>query len=118
MSRTIPYRYRDIERLAKFQNRLFARYARVHGIAFIDVAGQLPSRPDLFLDAVHASYAGTRLRGWITFTSSLPTDREAPRRQVVAAPAARSPSRRCRPSAAAERRSVGSSRAARRPKQR
>ncbi len=67
-----PYRYRDLERLAKFQNRLFAKYARVHGIGFIDVAGQLPADPDLFLDAVHASYAGTRLRGWITFNQLIP----------------------------------------------
>jgi len=67
-----PYRYRDLERLARFQNRLFAKYARVHGIAFIDVAGQLPLDPDLFLDAVHASYAGTRLRGWITFNRLIP----------------------------------------------
>jgi len=67
-----PYRYRDLERLAKFQNRLFAKYARVNGIAFIDVAGQLPLDPDLFLDAVHASYAGTRLRGWITFNQLIP----------------------------------------------
>jgi hypothetical protein len=67
-----PYRYRDLERLAKFQNRLLAKYARVHGIAFIDVAGQLPADPDLFLDAVHASYAGTRMRGWITFNQLIP----------------------------------------------
>jgi hypothetical protein len=67
-----PYRYRDLDRLAKFQNRLFARYARAHGIAFIDVAGQLPADPDLFLDAVHASYAGTRMRAWITFNQLVP----------------------------------------------
>jgi hypothetical protein len=67
-----PYRYRDIERLVKFENRLFAKYARVHGIGFIDVAGQLPLDPDLFLDAVHASYAGTRMRGWITFNQLIP----------------------------------------------
>jgi hypothetical protein len=67
-----PYRYRDLERLAKFQNRLFAKYARANGIGFIDVAGQLPVDPDLFLDAVHASYAGTRMRGWITFNQLVP----------------------------------------------
>lgn len=82
-----PYRYRDLERLAKFQNRVFAKYARTHGIAFIDVAGQLPLDPDLFLDAVHASYAGTRLRGWITFNQLIPlierhlADRSWPRPQ-------------------------------------
>ena len=70
--RHYPYRYRDIERLAKFENRLFAKYARVHGLGFIDVAGQLPADPDLFLDAVHSSYAGTRMRGWITFNQLVP----------------------------------------------
>ena len=67
-----PYRYRDLERLVKFQNRLLAKYARVHGIGFIDIAGQLPVDPDLFLDAVHASLAGTRMRGWITFNQLIP----------------------------------------------
>jgi hypothetical protein len=67
-----PYRYRDIERLVKFENRVFAKYAKVHGMPFVDVAGLLPSDPDLFIDAVHTSYAGTRLRGWINFQQLLP----------------------------------------------
>ena len=67
-----PYRYRDLERLAKFQNRLYAKYARVHRIAFIDVAAEMPLDPDLFRDAVHASYAGTRMRAWITFNQLIP----------------------------------------------
>ena len=29
-----PFRYRDMERMAKFQNRFFAKYARVHGMPF------------------------------------------------------------------------------------
>ena len=67
-----PYRYRDIDRLVKFENRVFAKYAKVHGMPFVDVAGQLPSDPDLFIDAVHTSYAGTRLRGWINLQQLLP----------------------------------------------
>ncbi len=67
-----PYRYRDLDRLVKFENRVFAKYAKVHGMPFIDVAGQLPSDPDLFIDAVHTSYAGTRVRGWINFQQLLP----------------------------------------------
>jgi len=67
-----PYRYRDLERLAKFENRLFAKYAKTHGLTFVDIAGQLPFDPDLFLDAVHTSYAGTRMRGWITFNALIP----------------------------------------------
>ncbi len=67
-----PYRYRDIERLVHFENRLFAKYARAHGLAFVDVAGQLPLDPDLFIDAVHTSYAGTRMRGWINLQALIP----------------------------------------------
>lgn len=67
-----PYRYRDLERLVKFENRVFAKYAKVHDIPFVDVAGQLPLDPDLFLDAVHTSYSGTRLRGWINLQALIP----------------------------------------------
>jgi hypothetical protein len=67
-----PYRYRDLERLARFQNRLLAKYARVHALPFVDVAGQLPLDPDLFLDSVHTTYAGSRMRGWITFNQLIP----------------------------------------------
>jgi hypothetical protein len=67
-----PYRYRDIERLVHFQNRVLAKYARIHGLPFVDVAGQLPLDPDLFIDAVHTSYAGTRLRGWINLQALIP----------------------------------------------
>ncbi len=68
-----PFRYRDLERLAKFQNRLLAKYAATHGMAFIDIAGNSPFDPDLFTDAVHTNYAGTRLRGWVAFNQLLPT---------------------------------------------
>ena len=60
------------QRLAKFENRLFAKYAATHGLTFVDIAGQLPFDPDLFLDAVHTSYAGTRMRGWITLNALIP----------------------------------------------
>ncbi|HTR85441.1 MAG TPA: hypothetical protein VMI56_13250 [Reyranella sp.] len=67
-----PFRYRDLERLAKFQNRLYAKYARVHGVPFIDAAGQMPLDPDLFIDAVHTSYSGVRLHGWIILQQLIP----------------------------------------------
>jgi hypothetical protein len=67
-----PFHYRDLERLAKFQNRFFAKYARVHDLTFVDVAGQLPFDPDLFRDALHTSYAGTRLKAWITLNALIP----------------------------------------------
>lgn len=71
--RMFPYRYKDIERLAKFQNRVLAKYAKVHGMPFVDIAGLLPFDPDLYTDAVHADFSGTRLRGWIAFQQLLPT---------------------------------------------
>ena len=68
-----PFRYRDLERLAKFQNRLLAKYAAVHGLPFVDVARYMPFDPDLFVDAVHATYAGIRLHAWIVLQQLLPT---------------------------------------------
>lgn len=68
-----PFRYRDIERMAAFQNRVLAKYARVHGLPFIDLAGLLPFSPNLYADTVHAGPAGSRLRGWIAFQQLLPT---------------------------------------------
>jgi hypothetical protein len=67
-----PFRYRDLERLAKFQNRVFEKYARVNGIPFLDTARLMPFDPDLFEDAIHASYNGVRLHGWIDLQLLLP----------------------------------------------
>ena len=67
-----PYRYRDLERLAAFQNRVFAKYARTHGLAFLDIAGLSPFEPDLYVDAVHTNPAGSRVRGWVVFNQLVP----------------------------------------------
>jgi hypothetical protein len=67
-----PFRYRDIERLAIFQNRVFAKYARAHKLDFIDVARLMPFDPDLFVDAIHNTYGGERLRAWVFFQSLVP----------------------------------------------
>jgi len=88
-----PFRYRDMERLAIFQNRLLAKYARTHDIPFIDTARYFPLDPDLFIDAVHTNYAGLRLQAWITFNLLVPVvdkhlaDRSWPRPADPAAPA-------------------------------
>ena len=67
-----PFRYRDLARLAAFQNRLLAKYARVHGMPFIDFARDMPLDPDLFIDAVHTNKAGSRLKGWVAFNQLVP----------------------------------------------
>lgn len=67
-----PFSYRDLARLAAFQNRVFAAYARAHGLPFLDVAGTMPFDPNLFFDAVHKSYPGERMQGWVTFLLLVP----------------------------------------------
>jgi hypothetical protein len=67
-----PFRYRDLERLADFQNRVLAKYAATHGLTFFDVARDMPSDPDLFTDAIHDTYPGVRLRAWIVLQKLLP----------------------------------------------
>ncbi|MBL6617623.1 MAG: hypothetical protein ISP49_02960 [Reyranella sp.] len=67
-----PFRYRDLERMAAFENRAFAKYARVNKLDFIDVARRMPFDPDLYLDAIHNTYAGERLRAWVFFQGLVP----------------------------------------------
>jgi hypothetical protein len=67
-----PLRYRDMRRMADFQNRVFEKYAATHELPFLDVAGAFPRDPRLFSDAVHTRMSGTRLRAWVTFLRLLP----------------------------------------------
>jgi hypothetical protein len=67
-----PFRYRDLERMAIFENRVFAKYASVHKLPFIDIARLMPFDPDLYVDAIHNTYAGERLRAWIFFQHLVP----------------------------------------------
>ena len=67
-----PCRYRDLERLATFQNRVLEKFARTHKIDFLDVARMMPSDPDLFIDAIHGTEEGERLRAWIVLQLLVP----------------------------------------------
>lgn len=67
-----PFRYRDLERLALFQNRVLEKFARTHRIDFLDVARLMPSDPDLFVDAIHGTPEGERLRAWIVLQLLVP----------------------------------------------
>jgi hypothetical protein len=71
-----PYRYRDMERLAAFQNRVLKKFAADRGALFIDVASTMPRDPDLFVDAIHATYGGVRLHAWIAAQLLAPRLRE------------------------------------------
>ena len=57
--------------MAAFQNRVFAD-ARTHKLDFIDVARLMPVDPDLFVDAIHNTYAGERLRASVFFQALVP----------------------------------------------
>jgi hypothetical protein len=70
--RRFPYRYADLERATAFENRVFAKYAALHGLPFIDVARDMPYDPDLFTDATHNTPFGVRLRAWIVFQQLVP----------------------------------------------
>jgi hypothetical protein len=71
-----PYRYREMERLAAFQNRVLKKFAADRGTLFIDVASMMPRDPDLFSDAIHATYGGVRLHAWIAAQLLAPWLRE------------------------------------------
>ncbi|MBN9089683.1 MAG: hypothetical protein J0J01_22460 [Reyranella sp.] len=67
-----PWRYRDMERLALFQNRVFEKYARQRGVPFIDVARDMPRDPELFGDAIHTTATGVRVRAWVVLQQLVP----------------------------------------------
>jgi hypothetical protein len=67
-----PFSYRDLERMAAFQNRVLGAYARAHGLPFLDVAATMPFDPNLFFDAVHKTYPGERMQAWVTFLLLVP----------------------------------------------
>ena len=87
-----PFHYRDIERIADFQNRVFRKFADARGLYFVDMAAHMPRDPNLFSDPIHATYDGVRLHAWIVAQQLAPlierrvTEKRLPR-QVPAQPA-------------------------------
>lgn len=67
-----PISYANMRRLADFQNRVFKTWAGQNGVPIIDVAGQMPRQPDLYDDAIHNTFLGTRIRAWINFEALVP----------------------------------------------
>jgi hypothetical protein len=67
-----PYRYADIRRVADFQNRVFRLYAEAAEIPFIDIAARFPREPRFFVDPIHSTPDGSRMRAWIVFQGLIP----------------------------------------------
>lgn len=69
---TWPLRYSDIKRVSDFQNRVFKNYCNAKDLRYLDVDSMLPHDPDLFIDAIHMTEPGIRIRGWILFNMLVP----------------------------------------------
>jgi hypothetical protein len=67
-----PFSYAHIRRYADFQNRAFRKYAATRDLPFVDLAAVYPQDPRLFLDAIHMSPAGIKLKAWLVFQQLLP----------------------------------------------
>ncbi len=62
-----PFSYAHMRRFVDFENRVFAKYARVHVLPFNDLAASYPADPRLFVDSIHMTPAGAKLKAWIVF---------------------------------------------------
>ncbi len=67
-----PVSYANMRRAADYQNRVYKRWAADNHVPLIDVAGLMPRQPDLFDDAIHNTYLGSRIRGWVVFEGLVP----------------------------------------------
>ena len=67
-----PITYAHVRRMADFQNRVFAAYARESGATFIDIDGAFPRDPDLFNDPIHLNETGLQLEAWIYLQQLVP----------------------------------------------
>jgi hypothetical protein len=70
--RYFPYSYRDLERMTRFEDRVFAKYDAKYGLPFIDVARYMPYDANLFSDAIHNTPPGIKLRAWIELQQLVP----------------------------------------------
>src|SRR5262249_49908739 len=68
-----PWTYRDIRRGVDFENRVYRKFAKLHGLSFFDVASLVPSEPLLFADGVHMTQAGVTVKAWAFFRELLPS---------------------------------------------
>jgi hypothetical protein len=67
-----PFTYSHMRRFIDFENRTFQKYARVHDLPFNDLARFYPSDPRLFVDSIHMTPAGVKLKAWLAFQSLVP----------------------------------------------
>ena len=67
-----PFSYAHMRRYLDFENQAFRKYAAVHDLDFLDLAGHYPKDPRLFSDGVHMMGPGIPLQAWIVFNQLVP----------------------------------------------
>lgn len=67
-----PVTYENMRRAAALQNRVFQNWARDGDVPLLEVAARMPQDPDLYIDGIHNSPPGTRVRAWIVFQGLRP----------------------------------------------
>jgi len=67
-----PVSYANMRRMADFQNRVFRLWALENRVNVIEVAEQMPRQPDLYIDAIHNTALGVRIRAWLNFEAIVP----------------------------------------------
>ena len=67
-----PATLSSLDRAVKFQNKAFAAYSQRRGIPYLDMQTEMPVDADLFLDMVHTTPNGSRIKAWILFNQLLP----------------------------------------------
>ena len=67
-----PFSYAHMRRFVDFENRVFQKYARQHHLPFNDLAAVYPADPRLFVDSIHMTPAGVKLKAWLVFQNLVP----------------------------------------------
>ena len=67
-----PFSYAHMRRYVDFENRVFETYAHAHDLPFNDAARVFPMDPRLFVDSIHMTPAGVKLKAWLVFQNLVP----------------------------------------------
>ena len=72
LSKMFPFNYSDIENMNKFQNYVYSNFAIDNELQYVDLNKIYPKNPALFIDGIHNTIPGLKLRAWYVFNNILP----------------------------------------------
>jgi hypothetical protein len=67
-----PFSYADLRQMLAAYNGAITSWAEANGISVIDIDGQMPQSPSLYVDAWHDIELGARIRAWLIFQAMVP----------------------------------------------